>query len=186
MTKFNEDSRVKIPALVHLTHLGYEFLPKTSMSTIHSPTCIFKEQFKTGITKINNKEYSNREIDTFISRLSIELDNKDLGKAFFIVTELTYKSGEEEFRPDISILINGMPLAFIEVKKPNNVSCLGTAEYETNKNPQTPTNRLLTSLFSRHRLRMILKYGIEYVTQSKNLRSMRHHSRNGMNTSWCW
>ncbi|MCX6317293.1 MAG: DEAD/DEAH box helicase family protein, partial [Bacteroidetes bacterium] len=27
---------------------------------------------------------------------------------------------EEEFRPDITILINGMPLVFVEVKKPNN------------------------------------------------------------------
>lgn len=34
--------------------------------------------------------------------------------------ELTYKKDDEEFRPDIILLINGMPLAFIEVKKPNN------------------------------------------------------------------
>src|SRR5690606_7895027 len=27
---------------------------------------------------------------------------------------------DEEFRPDITLLINGMPLVFIEVKKPNN------------------------------------------------------------------
>jgi type I restriction enzyme R subunit len=69
--------------------------------------------------------------------------NEDLGKAYFekltsesgvklidfenfennsfhVVTELTYKNGDEEFRPDIILLINGMPLAFIEVKKPNN------------------------------------------------------------------
>ncbi|MCI9234314.1 MAG: DEAD/DEAH box helicase family protein, partial [Bacilli bacterium] len=39
---------------------------------------------------------------------------------FNVVTELTYKNGEDEFRPDIIILINGMPLSFIEVKKPNN------------------------------------------------------------------
>jgi type I restriction enzyme R subunit len=30
------------------------------------------------------------------------------------------KRGDEEFRPDITVLINGMPLVFIEVKKPNN------------------------------------------------------------------
>ena len=40
---------------------------------------------------------------------------------FNVVTELTCKNGEEEFRPDITLLINGMPLAFIEVKKPNNL-----------------------------------------------------------------
>ena len=31
-----------------------------------------------------------------------------------------YKNGEDEFRPDIIPIINGMPLSFIEVKKPNN------------------------------------------------------------------
>src|SRR5690606_23039204 len=39
---------------------------------------------------------------------------------FQVVTELPYKNGEEVFRPDITLLINGLPLAFIEVKKPNN------------------------------------------------------------------
>ena len=37
-----------------------------------------------------------------------------------VVTELTYKNGEDEFRPDVIMLINGMPLGFLEVKKPNN------------------------------------------------------------------
>ena len=40
--------------------------------------------------------------------------------SFHVVTELTCKNGDDEFRPDITLLINGMPLAFIEVKKPNN------------------------------------------------------------------
>ena len=30
------------------------------------------------------------------------------------------KNGENKFRPDITLLINGLPLAFAEVKKPNN------------------------------------------------------------------
>ena len=37
-----------------------------------------------------------------------------------MVTELPYEKDEDNFRPDIILLINGMPLAFIEVKKPNN------------------------------------------------------------------
>lgn len=40
--------------------------------------------------------------------------------SFHVVTELPYKNGDDEFRPDLTLLINGMPLAFIEVKKPNN------------------------------------------------------------------
>ena len=43
---------------------------------------------------------------------------------FAVVDELPFsiEEGTEEgsFRPDINILINGMPLAFLEVKKPNN------------------------------------------------------------------
>lgn len=33
---------------------------------------------------------------------------------------MTCENGDAEFRPDITLLINGMPLTFIEVKKPNN------------------------------------------------------------------
>ncbi len=78
-----------------------------------------------------------------LEKISLILDNEDLGEEFYrlltstsgiklidfrdfnnnsfnVVTELTYKNGEDEFRPDITLLINGMPLVFIEVKKPNN------------------------------------------------------------------
>ena len=37
-----------------------------------------------------------------------------------VVTELPCRKDDEEFRPDITLLINGMPLVFTEVKKPNN------------------------------------------------------------------
>jgi type I restriction enzyme R subunit len=41
MPKFNEDSRVKIPAIIQLTRIGYTFLPKARMRSIHEQTCIF-------------------------------------------------------------------------------------------------------------------------------------------------
>lgn len=282
--KFNEDSRVKIPAIVHLTRLGYTFLPKAEMTNTHGDTNIFIEQFKKGLSKINDKEYTDTEIAAFIAELNIQLDNSDLGKAFFkslsgefgcklidfenfennvfsVVTELTYKNDEEEFRPDIIILINGMPLAFVEVKKPNNregvlaernriatrfknpkfkkfmnitqllvfsnnleydeesitpiqgafyatpdfeevkfncfreedtsiihsvpiedieiektilldnniVSILGTSEYDTAKQLNSPTNRIITSIFNKTRLRTILKYGFAYVNSTDKI-----------------
>ncbi|HPJ15971.1 MAG TPA: DEAD/DEAH box helicase family protein, partial [Spirochaetota bacterium] len=182
--------------------------------------------------------------------------------SFHVVTELTYKNGDDEFRPDITLLINGMPLAFIEVKKPNNhegilaerdrinvrfknpkfkkfinisqilvfsnnmeydsdsiepiqgafysstslsdanFNCFReeeefnletllnpeddtientvlkdtnlsaikhSPEFLTNKEPNTPTNRIITSLFSKERLSFILKYCIAYVQESKGL-----------------
>lgn len=279
---FNEDSRVKIPAIAHLTRLGYTYLPKSEMINIHSDTNIFIDLFKEGINKINNKSFTNSKINHFINELDIKLGYDDLGKSFYkslcgdfecklidfenfennlfhVVTELTYKNGEEEFRPDITLLINGIPLAFIEVKKPNNkegilaernridtrfkspmfkkfmnitqllmfsnnceydddpvapiqgafyatpdkekvkfnffreedgsiynsvtpldidtenqilldnniVSIINTDEYKTNNQPITPTNRTITSLFSRNRLSVLLKYGIAYVTTTE-------------------
>lgn len=276
--KFNEDSRVKIPALLHLARLGYTFLPKSRMINIHPDTNIFLNEFKEGISKINGKEYSDPEIMAFVNEISIQLENNDLGKVFYrsllgdfdcklidfehfennifhVVTELTYKNDEEEFRPDITVLINGMPLVFIEVKKPNNkdgilaernridarfknqkfkkfinitqmlifsnnneydeesvppiqgafyaapdleeakfncfreedrdihkfvlplneaiekeilkdtnlVSIFGTSEYLTNKDINSPTNRIITSLLCKDRIKTILRYGIAYV-----------------------
>jgi len=176
---------------------------------------------------------------------------------------LTYKNGEDEFRPDIILLINGMPLVFIEVKKPNNRNgvieekeridqkrfqnkkfhkfanitqfmvfsnnmeydpdgidpiqgafyaspsyhnCIfnyfreeedlnlsellspeddemenfilkdnnlnvikHSDEFLTNKDPDRPTNRILTSLCSKDRLKFILQYAIVYVKEKGGL-----------------
>ena len=45
----------------------------------------------------------------------------------------------------------------------NYLSIRATAEYETNKNPLTPTNKILTSLLSPDRFMFILRYGFAYV-----------------------
>jgi type I restriction enzyme R subunit len=138
---FNENTRVKIPAIIHLTRLGYKYLPLSDECRDHQ-TNIFTEIFKESLARIN-PDVEPTDIDKQIEDIAMLLDNEDLGKSFYekitdksgfkfidftnfenntfnVVTELTCKNGDEEFRPDISILINGMPLAFIEVKKPNN------------------------------------------------------------------
>lgn len=139
--KHNEDTRVKIPSILHLTRLGYKYLSlKNSNWDIN--TNIFTDIFKSSIERINEttKDLDSKKI---YEEVSLLLDYEDLGKAFYqriieksgmklidfenfennsfhVVTELTYKNSDEEFRPDIILLINGMPLVFIEVKKPNN------------------------------------------------------------------
>lgn len=139
--KYNEDTRVKIPSILHLTRLGYNYLSlKNSNWDIN--TNIFTDIFKAGIEKIN-KSINDLDSNKIFEEVSLLLDYEDLGKAFYqriieksgiklidfenfennsfhVVTELTYKNSDEEFRPDITLLINGMPLVFIEVKKPNN------------------------------------------------------------------
>ena len=141
--KFNEDSRVKIPSILHLTRLGYEYISLKNTSWDEN-TNIFKDLFVSSIKNINkNKNLKDEEVLRVYDDISLLLDNDDLGKAFYerlteksgiklidfddfsnnkfnVVTELTYKKDEDEFRPDIILLINGMPLVFIEVKKPNN------------------------------------------------------------------
>jgi type I restriction enzyme R subunit len=143
----NENSRVKIPALVHLTRLGYDYVPiKNYTGKIDEDTNIFIDIFRQNINRINRTSLAEDDVRKIIEELKIILKSDDLGRAFYsvllngykglklidfstangvgntfqVVTELTYKNGSDEFRPDITILINGMPLAFIEVKKPNN------------------------------------------------------------------
>lgn len=138
---FNEDSRVKIPAILHLCKLGYEYLSLKDQTW--NKYNIFSEILFKNLKKINNN-IEDEKISNSISKLQLLLDNEDLGKDFYetlvsnsneirfidfdniennsfnVVTELTFKNDDEEFRPDITILINGIPIVFIEVKKPNN------------------------------------------------------------------
>ena len=290
----NENSRVKIPALVHLTRLGYEYLSlKQDNGKICLDTNIFKSLFWDGVNRINGCSLPEQDIDRLLDELAIKLSNDDLGRSFYkilldginglriidledvsrntyhVVTELTCWNGDDEFRPDITLLINGLPLAFIEVKKPNNrdgiiaehtrintrfskkvfrrfvnitqlmvfsnnmeyddsdpepiegafyasssysklffnrfreeepqihtalpaissqkedfiladnnlVSIKGTNEYNTNLSELTPTNRILTSLFSRNRFMMLLKYGFAYVerTNKDGIKTLEKH-----------
>jgi type I restriction enzyme R subunit len=138
---FTEDSRVKIPCILHLVRLGYRYL-SLKQTTWDEEANIFPDIFSEAISRIN-PTIEKYDIDRLLEDVKLTLDNEDLGRAFYekltersgnrlidfenfsnnsfhVVTELTYKNGDDEFRPDIILLINGMPLAFIEVKKPNN------------------------------------------------------------------
>lgn len=275
--KFNEDSRVKIPAILHLIRLGYTYLSLKGLSWDESSN-IVPAIFHQSVSSLN-PSVTPAEITSVLSQLNLHLDNEDLGKQFYeritqtsgvkiidfedfsrnsfhVVTEFTCKKDDEEFRPDITLLINGLPLVFIEVKKPNNhdgilaernrivtrfrnknfrrfinitqlmvfsnnmeyvdgsseplegafyastsygqpvfnyfreeetlnldqllrpedqkmedvvladnglTSIKHAPEFATNKHPDTPTNRLSTSLFSRGRLAFLLRYGLAYV-----------------------
>lgn len=139
---FNEDSRVKTPTLMYLTELGYTYLSLKNAKW-DEDTNIFSEIYTQSICK-TNPELDLKDADRIQSEISLLLEYEDLGKAFYhrleeqsgikridfenfdnntfnVVKELPYKKEEEEFRPDIILLINGMPLSFIEVKKPHNL-----------------------------------------------------------------
>jgi type I restriction enzyme R subunit len=280
---FNENSRVKIPCILHLIRLGYQYL---SLKTAKwdEDTNIFPELFKEAVARLN-PGIEDDDIDRLLEDVKLDLENEDLGKAFYerltarsgtklidfadfhnnifhVVTELPCKNGDEEFRPDITLLINGMPLAFIEVKKPNNQEGIlaernrintrfqnpkfrrfvnitqllvfsnnmeyedgspqpiqgafyasasydrpifnyfreeeqldldtllapeddaienavlqdtnlnvikHSPEFQTNKSPNAPTNRICTSLFSKDRLSFLLQYALAYVHETDGL-----------------
>ena len=142
---FNEATRVQMPALVHLTRIGYSYFGKITedmAGSIYDPDTnilinVFKEQF----AKLNPDRAGDAE--TMLRTIRQELDNDDIGESFYkrlkavspvrlidfehpsnntyhCTAEFTCKRDEDEFRPDITLFINGLPLVFIEVKKPNN------------------------------------------------------------------
>ena len=147
MLHFNEDTRVKFPATVHFLRLGYEY-QSLKGANIDFNTKIFVTRFKSAIEKINGRKYSDEEISSLIDEIHSLIKFNDLGKEFYkrltsvehdtklidfenldnndfaVVDELPFsiKEGTEEgsFRPDINILINGIPLSFLEVKHPDN------------------------------------------------------------------
>jgi type I restriction enzyme R subunit len=275
--QFNENSRVKIPTILHLCRLGFEYLP-LSQAKWDIQTNIFLDIFNKSVRALN-PNLDDADVRLLMDNINLSLENEDVGKGFYelltqssgpklidfenfnnnvfhVVTELPYVNGLEEFRPDITLLINGLPLVFIEVKKPNNldgiqaeykriqsrfrnkkfrkfinitqlmvfsnnmeyaedgsqplqgafyatpaygdvkfnyfreenkfdlmsilkelsdelettilkdnnlVAIKNSAEFTTNKNPETPTNRICTSLFQRERLSFMLQYSLAYV-----------------------
>lgn len=147
MAVFNEDTRVKIPATIQFLRLGYDY-QSLKDADIDFQTKIFMNRFKPALEKVNGRNFSYDEIKEILMDINNVIKNNDLGKAFYnwlinpldkvklidfediskndfaVVDELPYciMEGTESgsFRPDINILINGMPLSFLEVKKPNN------------------------------------------------------------------
>lgn len=80
-----EDSRVKIPALVHFTRLGYQYMSIKDMvrGVDYDPdTNIFYGLFLDAINKINNTDLSLEEAKKIIEELKIKLSNDDWVRHF--------------------------------------------------------------------------------------------------------
>lgn len=159
----NENSRVKIPAVLHLMRLGYHYL-SLEKENWDKQTNIFPEIFIESLCRIN-PNLSPDDARRLLANIRLELDNEDLGQKFYerltnqsggkklidfqnfnnnsfhVVTELPCINGDEEFRPDITLLVNGMPLVFIEVKKPNNKGGIGEERERMGKRAKNPKFR---------------------------------------------
>ena len=274
---FNEDTRVKIPALAHLSKLGYVFR-EVGQLKLNPENNVNQEECLAVLRRLNPSN-SELEISIHLKKALSSLDNDDLGREFYellvnqsgirlvdfehpesntweCVTELEYRNGLEVFRPDITLFLNGIPICFVEVKKPNNregilaernridhrmrnpkfkrfvnltqlmvfsnnmpyeedleplqgafygttskskvifnyfreedstifkvaeleklhlveilriTNTLGLEKdpaFQTNLLPTSPTNKILTSLFSRERILFLLRFGIAYIERS--------------------
>ncbi|MBP5380493.1 MAG: type I restriction endonuclease subunit R [Bacteroidaceae bacterium] len=142
MSKFNENTRVQVPAALHLCKLGYTYLD--DIKAIDTQTNILFDVFFDSVKRLN-PGVSSEEVSTLLSHIVNITNNDDLGREFYqllsansgiklidfenpdnnvwhVTTELPCENKEtdDNFRPDITCFVNGLPLAFIEVKKPNN------------------------------------------------------------------
>lgn len=140
---FSELTRVQIPAALHLMRLGYTYLLRNGKEIAEREpdtnilVSVFKEQF----LKFNNY-LTEEDFERELANIKLELDQNDLGRSFYrrlqgqedtvyidwekpeantfhLALEVTCKNGQDEFRPDIVVFINGLPLSYIEVKQPN-------------------------------------------------------------------
>ena len=145
MEKFTESTRVQMPALIHLTRLNYQYFGKISEDMANKEydpdTNILTNIFLSKFDELNPDHIGKGQ--EILRDIRIELDNDDLGRSFYkrltsvspiklidfdhpaknsyhFTAEFTCKRDQDEFRPDITLFVNGLPLVFIEVKKPNN------------------------------------------------------------------
>ena len=85
MGKFNEATRVQMPAMVHLTRLGYSYFGKISedmAGKVYDPdTNILIDVFKKQFEYLNPS--SKGEFNNIMRSIRQELDNDDLGKSFY-------------------------------------------------------------------------------------------------------
>lgn len=184
--KFNEATRVQMPSLVHLTRLGYRYFGKISeemAGVVYDPdTNILREVFKNQFAKLNPK-YEG-EAEEVLRQIRQELDNDDLGRSFYnkltsvspirlvdfdhpqnntyhCTAEFACRRDQDEFRPDITLFINGLPLVFIEVKKPNNLG--GMVAESERMNRQRFPNKKFRRFINITQL-MIFSNNMEYDT----------------------
>ena len=116
-------------------------IPADDARVYDPETNILKNVFSKQFAKLN----PTLTIDPkqILADIQKELDDDDLGQQFYqrmikcspyklidfekpsnntyhCTAEFSCRNGDESFRPDITLFINGLPLVFIEVKKPNN------------------------------------------------------------------
>ena len=141
---FNENTRVQVPAAVHLCRLGYLYYGAIAPKEFDASTNILTRKCAAALVRLN-PGMAEAQAASLVQDLIRLSSNDDLGRAFYqkitattgvryidfenpdanewgCTTEFECENPEthDRFRPDITCFVNGLPLAFIEVKIPNN------------------------------------------------------------------
>lgn len=185
---FNEATRVQMPALVHLTRLGYQYFGKIheddAKEGVYDPeTNILLKVFRAQFCQLNPTQ--SGAFEQTLSAIRKELNDDDLGCGFYqrlkatsplklidfdhpeanvfhCTAEFTCRNGQAEFRPDITLFVNGLPLCFVEVKKPNNTG--GMVAESTRMNKERFPNAKFRRFINITQL-MIFSNNMEYDTR---------------------
>ena len=127
--KFNENTRVQVPAAMHLCRLGYTYLD--NITEYDSKTNILTDVFLRSVQRLN-PALSELQARQLLNEITLILDNNDLGREFFnklssnsniklidfqdadrnewhVTTEFTCENQDngDSFRPDITCFVNG-------------------------------------------------------------------------------
>lgn len=82
----NENSRVKIPALVHFTRLGYQYISlKKYEGVVDSDTNILIDVLRDAINRINATALTTEDVQKIVNVLKAMLENNDLGREFYSI-----------------------------------------------------------------------------------------------------
>ena len=144
MKSFTENTRVQVPAAIQLCRLGYEYLDNIRPEDFDASTNILTGIFTKAFLRLN-PGLTDADAKSELQKLIVAAANDDLGREFYreitrssgiklidfdepdrnlwhCTTEFTCENPEshDNFRPDITCFVNGLPLAFVEVKIPNN------------------------------------------------------------------
>jgi type I restriction enzyme R subunit len=74
--RFNENTRVQVPAAIHLCHLGYTYLERIDALDYDPSTNILTQVFKLAFAKLN-PGLSDAEIDLHLNALVQAAKNED-------------------------------------------------------------------------------------------------------------
>ena len=134
-----EDASIKVPALLHLSRLGYEYTPRAELNR-EPEANLLPERLRAAVGRINGTEIRPETLERLMKDLLETLKRPDLGRGFThllregwnglrlldfdhpernllqAAAEVPCVQGRNRFRPDITVYVNGLPLVMIEVK----------------------------------------------------------------------